>query len=124
MAQKLTMGEKLKVLRKERGLTTKEVCRLTGVSENIYNGLENDIGRDTGYSRIVALERFYGVPMDYLLGFAESKIARNVELNELEYSDKVVTALLSKKQSPALISKLIEHPDFTHLINAIDVYVR
>ena len=64
MAQKLTMGEKLKVLRKERGLT------------------------------------------------------------ELEYSDKVVTALLSKKQSPALISKLIEHPDFTHLINAIDVYVR
>lgn len=124
MAQKLTMGEKLKVLRKERGLTTKEVCRLTGVSENIYNGLENDIGRDTGYSLIVALERFYGVPMDYLLGFAESKIARNVELNELEYSDKVVTALLSKKQSPALISKLIEHPDFTHLINAIDVYVR
>lgn len=113
MAQKLTMGEKLKDLRKERGLTTKEVCRLTGVSEKIYNGLENDIGRDTGYSRIVALARFYGVPTDYLLGFTESKIKRNVELNELGLSDKAVTVLLSKKQSLALISKLIEHPDFT-----------
>lgn len=124
MAQKLTMGEKLKDLRTERGLTTKEVCRLTGVSENIYNGLENDIGRDTGYSRIVALARFYGVATDYLLGFTESRITRNVELNELGLSDKAIVVLLSKKQSPDLVSKLIEHPDFTHLINAIDVYVR
>lgn len=124
MAPKLTMGEKLKDLRTERGLTTKEVCRLTGVSENIYNGLENDIGRDTGYSRIIALARFYNVPTDYLLGFTESRITRNVELNELELSDKAIAVLLSKKQSPELVSRLIEHPDFTHLINAIDVYVR
>ena len=40
MKPKLTMGEKLKDLRTERGLTTREVCRLTGVSENIYNGLQ------------------------------------------------------------------------------------
>ena len=124
MVQKLTMGEKLKDLRTERGLTTKEVCRLTGVSENIYNGLENDIGRDTGYSRIIALARFYNVPTDYLLGFTESRITRNVELNELGLSDKAIAVLLSKKQSPELVSRLIEHPDFTHLINAIDVYVR
>ena len=118
------MGEKLKDLRTERGLTTKEVCRLTGVSENIYNGLENDIWRDTGYSRIIALARFYGVPTDYLLGFTDSRITRNVELNELGLSDKAIAVLLSKKQSPDLVSKLIEHQDFTHLINAIDVYVR
>lgn len=104
---------KLKDLRTERGLTTKEVCRLTGVSENIYNGLENDIGRDTGYSRIIALARFYNVPTDYLLGFTESRITRNVELNELGLSDKAIAVLLSKKQSPDLVSRLIEHPSRT-----------
>ena len=124
MEPKLTMGEKLKDLRTERGLTTREVCRLTGVSENIYNGLENDIGRDTGYSRIIALAEFYGVPTDYLLGFTESRITRNVELNELGLSDGAIKVLLSKKQNPELVSKLIEHPDFTRLINAIDVYIR
>ena len=124
MKPKLTMGEKLKDLRTERGLTTREVCRLTGVSENIYNGLENDIGRDTGYRRIIALAEFYGVPTDYLLGFTESRITRNVELNELGLSDGAIKVLLSKKQNPELVSKLIEHPDFTRLINAIDVYVR
>ena len=124
MNPKLTMGEKLKDLRTERGLTTREVCRLTGVSENIYNGLENDIGRDTGFSRIIALARFYEVPTDYLLGLTESRLTRNVELNELGLSDGAIKVLLSKKQNPDLVSRLIEHPDFTHLINAIDVYVR
>ena len=124
MNPKLTMGEKLKDLRTERGLTTREVCRLTGVSENIYNGLENDIGRDTGFSRIIALARFYEVPTDYLLGLTESRLTRNVELNELGLSDGAIKVLISKKQSSELVSKLIEHPDFTHLINAIDVYVR
>ena len=124
MNPKLTMGEKLKDLRTERGLTTREVCRLTGVSENIYNGLENDVNRDTGYSRIVALARFYEVPTDYLLGLTESRLTRNIELNELGLSDGAIKVLLSKKQNPDLVSRLIEHPDFTHLINAIDVYVR
>ena len=47
METKLTMGEKLKDLRTERGLTTKDVSRLTGISEAVYNGLENDADRDT-----------------------------------------------------------------------------
>lgn len=124
MKPKLTMGEKLKDLRTERGLTTRQVSKMTGVSENIYNGLENDVNRDTGYSRIIALARFYEVPTDYLLGLTESRLTRNVELNELGMSDGAIKVLLSKKQNPDLVSRLIEHPDFTHLINAIDVYVR
>ena len=98
MKPKLTMGEKLKDLRTERGLTTREVCRLTGVSENIYNGLENDVDRDTGYSRIIALARVYEVPTDYLLGLTESRLTRNVELSELGLSDKAITVLLSKNR--------------------------
>lgn len=60
--EKMTMGEKLKDLRIERKLTTKQVSQLMGISEAVYNGLENDNDRDTGYSRIIALAKFYEVP--------------------------------------------------------------
>ena len=124
MELKMTMGEKLKDLRTEKGLTTKEVSQLTGISEAVYNGLENDADRDTGYSRIIALAKFYDVPTDYLLGFTESRITKNIELKELNLTDKAINVLLSKNQNNHLISELIEHKDFSNLINSIDVYVR
>lgn len=124
MQIKMTMGEKLKDLRVERGLTTKQLCQQTGISEAVYNGLENDADRDTGYSRIIALARFYDVPTDYLLGFTESRITKNIELKELGLSDNAINVLLKKKQSNALLSDLIEHKEFPNLINSIDVYVR
>ena len=41
--------------------------------------------RDTGYSRIIALAKFFDVPTDYLLGFTESRITKNIKLKELGY---------------------------------------
>ena len=52
---KTTMGEKIKDLRVERRMTTKQLAQATGISEAVLNGLENDNGRDVGYSRIVDL---------------------------------------------------------------------
>lgn len=124
METKLTMGEKLKDLRTERGLTTKDVSRLTGISEAVYNGLENDADRDTGYSRIISLAKFYDVPTDYLLGFTESRITKNIELKELHLTDKAIEVLLSGKQNNYLLCDIIEHDEFSNLINSIDVYVR
>lgn len=124
MEIKLTMGEKLKDLRIEKRLTTKQVSQMTGISEAVYNGLENDNDRDTGYSRIIALAKFYEVPTDYLLGFTESRITKNIELKQLHLSDKAIEVLMSGKQNNHLVSDLIEHEEFSNLINSIDVYIR
>ena len=124
MQVKTTMGEKLKDLRVERGLTTKQLCEMTQISEAVYNGLENDSPRDTGYSRIVTLAKFFDVPTDYLLGFTESRITKNIELKELGLSDNAVEVLMRHKQDNLLLSELIEHREFTDMINAIDIYVR
>ena len=124
MQIKMTMGEKLKDLRVERGLTTKQLCQATGISEAVYNGLENDADRDTGYSRIIALAKFYEVPTDYLLGFTESRITKNIELKQLHLTDKAIEILINRKQNNHLLSQIIEHQDFSNLINSIDVYVR
>ena len=90
----------------------------------MLNGLENDLGRDVGYSRIVDLARFFEVPTDYLLGFTESRITKNIELKELGLSDKAIEVLLAKRQDNELVSQLIEHGEFSNLINAIDIYVK
>ena len=121
---KTTMGEKIKDMRVERHLTTKQLAQMTGISEAVLNGLENDSGRDVGYSRIIELAKFFEVPTDYLLGFTESRITKNIELKALGLSDKAVEVLLAKRQDNALVSQLIEHAEFANLINAIDIYVK
>ncbi len=121
---KLTMGEKIKDMRVERHMTTKQLAQATGISEPVLNGLENDSGRDVGYSRIVDLAKFFEVPTDYLLGFTESRITKNIELKELGLSDRAIEVMLAKRQDNELVSQLIEHGEFTNLINAIDIYVK
>lgn len=121
---KTTMGEKIKDLRVERHLTTKQLALATGISEAVINGLENDNGRDVGYSRIVDLATFFNVPTDFLLGFTESRITKNIKLKELGLTDKAIEVLLAKRQDNDLVSKLIEHGEFSNLINAIDIYIR
>lgn len=121
---KTTMGEKIKDMRVERHMTTKQLAQATGISEAVLNGLENDNGRDVGYSRIIDLAKFFEVPTDYLLGFTESRITKNIELKELGLSDKAIEVLLAKRQDNELVSQLIEHAEFSNLINAIDIYVK
>ena len=121
---KTTMGEKIKDLRVELRMTTKQLALATGISEAVINGLENDNGRDVGYSRIIDLAKFFDVPTDYLLGFTESRITKNIELKALSLSDKAIEVLLAKRQDNELVSQLIEHREFSNLINAIDIYVK
>ncbi len=121
---KTTMGEKIKDMRVERHMTTKQLAQATGISEAVLNGLENDNGRDVGYSRIIDLAKFFEVPTDYLLGLTESRITKNIELKELGLSDNAIEVLLAKRQDNELLSQLIEHAEFTNLINAIDIYVK
>ena len=119
-----TMGEKIKDMRVERHMTTKQLAQATGISEPVLNGLENDLGRDVGYSRIIDLAKFFDVPTDYLLGFTESRITKNIELKELGLSDRAIEVLLAKRQDNELVSQLIEHGEFSNLINASDIYVK
>ena len=121
---KTTMGEKIKDLRVERRMTTKQLAHATGIFEAVLNGLENDNGRDVGYSRIVDLAKFFDVPTDFLLGFTESRLTKNIELKELGLTDKAIEVLLAKRQDNELLSNLIVHREFANLINAIDLYVR
>ena len=69
----LTIQEKLKDLRVERGLTLEQLENQTGISRSALGQYENDEYKDISHTSIVTLAKFYGVSTDYLLGLTENK---------------------------------------------------
>ena len=85
------LQDNLKKLREERGLTKRELCEKTGISERAY--LTYEFGeREPKISVVQKLADFYGVSTDYLLGRPDAKppeepldeFARKEHLKSLE----------------------------------------
>ncbi len=76
MEPKLTIQERLKDLRVERGLTLEQLSAETGISKSALGKYEADDFKDISPFSMVALAKFYGVSTDYLLGLTEQKITQ------------------------------------------------
>ena len=72
MQVKLTIQERLKDLRVERGPTLEQLAEQTGLSESALGKYEADDFKDISPFSIVTLTKFYGVSTDYLLGMTET----------------------------------------------------
>ena len=68
MQPKLTIQERLKDLRVERGLTLEQLSAETGISKSALGKYEADDFKDISPFSMVELAKFYGVSTDYLLG--------------------------------------------------------
>jgi len=76
MQVKLTVQERLKDLRVERGLTLEQLAEATGISKSALGKYESDDYKDISPYSIVELAKFYGVSTDYLMGMTETKITQ------------------------------------------------
>lgn len=63
----MTLGEKLKSLREERGMFQRDLAELLGVGVSTISGYEKDLKRPKS-SNLKKIADFYGVTIDYLLG--------------------------------------------------------
>lgn len=61
------LSERLKKLRKEKGLTQVQLSEMIGISNNLYNKYEKQNVRPP-YETISQLAKTFGVSVDYLLG--------------------------------------------------------
>jgi len=61
------LEERLKILRKERNLTQREVFSAVGLSERNYQSFEYGEIRPS-YDSLIALAGFFNVSLDYLVG--------------------------------------------------------
>ena len=123
MQPKLTIQERLKDLRVERGLTLEQLSAETGISKSALGKYEADDFKDISPFSMVALAKFYGVSTDYLLGLTEQKNHPNTELEALHLGDDAIEVLRTGKFNHRLLSELICHKNFQRFMLDAEIYV-
>ena len=123
MQPKLTIQERLKDLRVERGLTLEQLSAETGISKSALGKYEADDFKDISPFSMVALAKCYGVSTDYLLGLTEQKNHPNTELDALHLGDDAIEVLRTGKFNHRLLSELICHKDFQRFMLDAEIYV-
>ncbi len=123
MKYKLSIQEKLKDLRIERGLSLQELAEQTGLSKSALGNYETDDYKDIAHKAIVILADFYGVSSDYLLGLTENREQHTFAVDELGLDDDTVDLLRSGKLNVRLICEMMNHPEFLNLLSDLEIYV-
>ncbi|WP_255763145.1 helix-turn-helix domain-containing protein [Clostridium butyricum] len=71
------MGERIKLLRKEQGITQDQLAEYINVSRSSVNGYEND-GVEPSLNVLVKIADKFNVSLDYLLERTEEKYNINI----------------------------------------------
>ena len=123
MQIKLTIQERLKDLRVERGLTLEQLAEQTGLSKSALGKYEADDFKDISPFSIVTLAKFYGVSTDYLLGMTETKNHPDTELDALRLSDDAIEVLKVGQFNHRLLSEMLCHKYFQRMMLDAEIYV-
>ena len=123
MKCKLSIQEKLKDLRIEKGLSLQELSEQTGISRAALGNYETDEYKEITHKAIITLANFYGVSADYLLGLTENRDHHQFPVDELGLDDDTVELLKSGKLNVRLICEMIKHPEFLNFLSDMEIYV-
>ena len=119
----LTIQERLKDLRVERGLTLEQLAEQTHLSKSSLGSYEANDFKDISHYALTKLAKFYGVTADYLIGLSENKNHPNADLANLRLSKDMITLLKSGRVDNTLLCELATHPDFPRLMADLEIYV-
>ena len=119
----LSIQERLKDLRVERGLTLEQLAEQTHLSKSALGSYEGDKFKDISHYALIELAKFYEVTVDYLLGRSETKNHSNADLADLRLSDDMIELLKSGLVDNSLLCELATHPDFPRLMADLEIYV-
>mgnify|MGYP002943034092 CR=1 FL=1 len=119
----LSIQERLKDLRVERGLTLEQLAEQTHLSKSALGSYEAEDFKDISHYALIKLAKFYGVTSDYLLGLSETKNHPNADLADLRLSDDMIELLKSGRVDNSLLCELAVHPDFPRLMADLEIYV-
>ena len=119
----LSIQERLKDLRVERGLTLEQLAEETHLSKSALGSYEGDDLKDISHHALIHLAKVYEVTVDYLLGRSKTKNHPNAELADLRLSDDMIDLLKNGRIDTALFCELATHRDFVKLLADIEIYV-
>ena len=119
----LSIQERLKDLRVERGLTLEQLAEQTHLSKSALGSYEGDNFKDISHYALIELAKFYEVTVDYLLGRSPTRNHPNADLADLCLSDDMIELLKSGLVDNSLLCELATHPDFPRLMADLEIYV-
>jgi len=119
----LSIQERLKDLRVERGLTLEQLAEETHLSKSALGSYEGDDLKDISHHALIHLAKVYEVTVDYLLGRSKTKNHPNADLADLHLSDDMIGLLKSGLVDNSLLCELATHPDFPRLMADLEIYV-
>ena len=119
----LTITERLKDLRKKRGLTLEALSEATKISRSALGTYETGEFKDISPFSIVRLAEFYGVTTDYLMGVSNLEKEADAEIQELRLTKEALNVLKNGQFSGKLLSEAICHADFPRLVTDMEIFV-
>ncbi len=123
MKSVLTIQERLKDLRVERGLSLEELSKETGISSSALSSYENNEDKDISLNSIIALANFYNVSTDYLLGLTEINKSSVSDISELKLDDETLDFLKSGRAHNRLLCEIIKNENFERFMDDMEIYV-
>lgn len=123
MKCQLSIQEKLKDLRVEKGLSLEELAAETGLSKSALGSYETNDHKDISHTAIIALAKYYGVSADYLLGLSENRNEYSSDISALKLDDDAIGILKSGNINNRLLCEIIKHPDFWKFMSDTEIYV-
>ena len=115
MQEKSELALRLKLLRREKGVTSQQVADAIGIKSATYRRYEIDTKpKDEVY---ISLAEYFGVTVDYLMSGRESVILRVADSGAYQPSPAELTA-----EEAALVKKLrtLSEQDFKEVQNFVD----
>mgnify|MGYP002237844900 CR=1 FL=1 len=122
-SMELSIQERLKDLRVERGLTLEQLAEETHLSKSALGSYEGDNLKDISHHALIQLAKVYEVTVDYLLGRSKTKNHPNADLADLRLSDDMIELLKSGLVNNSLLCELATHPAFPRFMADLEIYV-
>ena len=125
MKDHVSLQERLKDLRVEKGLKLEELAKKTRISKSALASYENEENgnKEINHGNLITLADFYEVSIDYLFCRTENREQINTPLSELHLTDEAVALLKSGRINTRLLCEMMSHEKFAELMADAEIYV-
>ena len=113
------ISDRVRDLRKEWGLTRKELAQRSGVDESLLGRIENSKIRKIQDDALTKLAKIFCVSTDFLLGLTDIPDRQNYDIEELGLSVQAARNLYTGAVNTQVVNLLLGDPRFAVLTNRI-----
>jgi len=117
-----TVNERICDLRKDKGLSQKELSEIIGVAPSQLSRIESGETKNVSSDILIKLTKVFGVSADYILGLTTISVPKSYDISELGFSESTVKALVTGAVDVQMLNRLIGHKTFPYLIHLINTY--